>query len=240
MKKILTLVALVFCSISFAQLSMTKLDETPINNGDIFTFTSNVYPASYLGFKIFNNSNSPIRVKCQVVSITNAPGSNVQLCLGDICVFNVTVGNSYPNAGALIPANGSNGNFDHFENQFPNTGGNFPVDYVLRFYIVNAQNQEVGNSIQFTYRFDPNAASVAENDLKGLGIKLSQTVFSNSIDIEVNADTNLVVSDANGKTVKTATLTGLQTIDMSELSTGMYFARFETNGRTAVAKIIKK
>lgn len=240
MKKLLVLLAIIGFNFTYAQLSMTKLDGTPINDGDLFLFTSNVYPASYLGFKMFNNSDNDIRVKCRVVSITNAPGSNVQLCLGDICVFNVTVGNAYPNAGAIIEANGSNGNFDHFENQFANTGGTFPVDYVLKFFILNAQNQEVGNSIQFTYRFNPNAASVEESDLKSMGIKLSQTVVSSNFEVEAEVETNLYLTDINGKVVRQLAFSGTRNIDLSELQGGMYFARFESGEKVAVVKILKK
>ncbi len=174
MKKVLILIISLYSSLSFSQMTMKKLDGTPILNGDVLTYTTlgdqnnitSTDPA-YLGLKIYNSAAGSINVKMKLISMTNADGNNLQFCIDPICVGTITVGNSYPSSGtSSVPANGQNGNFDHFVNSNPGNGTS-NVDYVLKFYMVNTFGVEIGNSITFTYRYSPTLGVATATSING-------------------------------------------------------------------------
>ncbi|MGK4569340.1 T9SS type A sorting domain-containing protein [Flavobacterium sp. 3HN19-14] len=241
MKKILVSIFCLSSVFTFAQLRMERLDGTPINNGDVFTYNDATYPGSIFSYKMFNDSDQEITVKSKVISITNGNGTNVQFCIGLICVANLTVGNSYPNTGVIIDAQGDNGNFDHFENS--NTGLNpaLPLEYTFKYYMVNASNVEVGNSVTYTYRYTSNLG-VAGNSLENTGIQLQSNVIANELNIRATKNVEMTLFDMNGRLVNTSKLTsGDHAINVSNLNAGVYIANFVNDeGRTATSKIIKK
>jgi hypothetical protein len=238
-----TLFVSIFClvsSLSFSQMTMTKLDGTPINNGDVITFNTAVDPGSYLGFKIYNSSSEDISVKTRVVSIVNAPGSSLQFCIGPICVSNLIVGNVYPsNLPVVIPANGENSNFDHLLNTYSN--GAAIIDYVLKMFQVDAGGAEVGNSITFTYRYNPNLATTTFNQ-DNLGVSIKSTLVDSHIELDVLNNVTVAMYDLSGKLLQNSELTsGQQTIDVSNLTSGNYILNFINNeGQTSSIKFIKR
>jgi hypothetical protein len=238
-----TLFVSIFClisSLSFSQMTMTKLNGTPINNGDIITFNTAVDPGSYLGYKIYNSSPDDINVKVRIVSIVNAPGSNLQLCIGPICVNNLIVGNVYPsNLPVVIPANGENGNFDHFLNTYSN--GSTIIDYVLKFFQVDDAGVEIGNSITFTYRYNPNLGTTSFNQ-ENLGAMVKSTIVGSQLDLNVTKNGIIRMYDLNGKLVQSSNLSvGEQSIDTSNLVSGSYILNYTNDeGQTSSMKIIKK
>jgi hypothetical protein len=249
MKKIVFLVACLTSSLAFSQMTMKKLDGTPINNGDVFTYSvvgnaSEVTSSdpAYLGLKIYNSSASNINVKMKVMSMTNATGSNLQFCIDPICVGTISVGSSYPSSSpSVIPANGQNGNFDHFVNGYAGNG-TAPVEYVLKFYMVNSFGAEIGSSITITYKYDPNLSNTAFNDLKSNGIMLKSTLVDAQIEFETTAGGKAEVYDVNGKAVTNAVYTaGSNSIDVSNLNASVYILSFTTDeGKKASLRVIKK
>lgn len=241
-----TVLIYIFCLqslYSIAQMSLTKIDGTPINDGDVFNFTSALEPDSYLGIKVINNSNSDINVKVKCVNIINSNGSNVQLCFGNICVPNITTGNSYPNVPAFIEANSSNGNFDHFLNTNTGINPNLPVEYAFRFYQVDDNGIEIGNTVSFTYRYSATLSNQSfSNQLSTLGVSLKSNIVTNSLEIEASKNTQMSMYDINGKLVREQNLnSGSHSIDTSILNSGTYILSFRNNeGQTATSKIIKK
>jgi hypothetical protein len=249
MKKVLFLVACLTSSLSFSQMTMKKLDGTPINNGDILTYTvlgdsnnvSSTDPA-YLGFKIYNSSAANINVKMKLMSMTNATGSDLQFCIDPICVGTISVGSSYPSSGSsLVPANGQNGNFDHFVNSHAGNGID-PVIYVLKFYMINGFGAEVGSSITVTYKYDTTLSTPAFNDLKNKGITLKSTLVDSQIEFEATTGGTSEVYDVNGRLIANSRCTtGYNNINVSNLNTGVYIVSFTTDeGKKASMKIIKK
>ena len=95
-KLILSIFALSSIS-TFAQISVSKHDGSPIVNGQIVTFTQATDPQSSLDFYVHNNTASPVLTKILFVSATNYNGTNFQLCYGTECIDNIVVGQSYPN-----------------------------------------------------------------------------------------------------------------------------------------------
>jgi len=248
MKKLFFAVFCLNALFASAQLSVKKLDGTVINDGDTFVFNvlSNPddieNPNNYLGLKIYNTSATQsmhIRAKC--VSISNATGDNLQLCIGDICLSAITAGSSYPSSAVTIPANGQNSDFDHLLNANPGINNTLPVEYVIKIYQLNG-NVEVGNSVTFTYRFSPQLATTSFDTLAGAGIAIKSTVVTNQLDINTQKDVTVTLFDTNGKLIRKEEFTaGVQSIDTSSLNSGLYIVNFKNNaGQQATAKIVKK
>lgn len=248
MKKIIIAIAFFYSALSFSQMTMKKLDGTPILNGDILTFTSLGDPdtaspsePAYLGLKIYNSSASNINVKMKLISMSNADGNNLQFCIDPICVGTITVGNSYPSTGnSVVPANGQNGNFDHFVNNNPGNG-TANVEYVMKFYMVNGFGAEIGNSITFTYRYSPNL-SVLTNTLENAGINVKSTVVKSQVEFDANSNGTAELYDINGRMITSVNYnTGYNYVDVSNLSAAVYIMNFtNAEGKKAALKIIKK
>ncbi|MDI1316683.1 T9SS type A sorting domain-containing protein [Flavobacterium sp.] len=247
MKKIFVVIACFYTFLSFSQMTMKKLDGTPILNGDVLTFSSLGDPATasssdpaYLGLKIYNSSNSNINVKMKLISMSNADGSNLQFCIDPICVGTLTVGNSYPASGnSVVPANGQNGNFDHFINNNPGNGTS-NVEYVLKFYMVNSFGAEVGASITFTYRYA--ILGVSTNALANMGVDVKSTLVSSQVEFDANSNGKAELYDINGRTITALSYTaGYNYLDVSNLNAALYILNFTNEeGKKAALKIIKK
>jgi Secretion system C-terminal sorting domain len=241
MKKVLIIIICLISLVGFSQMTLKKLDGTVINDGDVLTYTQATDPESYLGLKIFNSSSSDIRVKIKVISLVNVTGSDFQLCIDPICVSSLTVGNSYPDSGSIIPANGTNGNYDHFVNTNPGNGS--VIEYGFKLYQINDNDQEVGNAITFTYRYNGSLSNQSfSNQLSTLGVSLKSNIVANSLEIEASKNTQLSMYDINGKLMREQILnSGSHSIDTSILNSGTYILSFRNNeGQTATSKIIKK
>jgi len=251
MKKVLFLVACLTSSLTFSQMTMKKLDGTPINTGDILTYSAlgNFTDAStsdpaYLGLKIYNSSASNINVRMKLISMTNATGSNLQFCIDPICVGTISVGSYYPSGSpsySVIPANGQNGNFDHFINGYAGNGTD-PVEYVLKFYMINTFGGEIGTPITFTYKYDPTLSTPSFNDLKNAGITLKATLVDSQIEFEATAGGKSEVFDINGRLISsTRYTTGYNNTNVSNITTGVYIVSFTTDeGKKASLKVVKK
>ncbi len=225
-------------------MSITKLNGTPINNGDVLSFASAVEPECYLGLKVLNNSAVDINVKIKVESITNSTGSNLQLCFGDLCYGTIISGLSYPsNPASVVPANGSNGNFDHFLNTNTGTTPGQNVEYVFKFYQVNDDNVEIGNSVTFTYRYNPNLSTSEFNKLNSVGVVLSLNLVSDRLEFSTSQVVQTKIYNLSGTEVfqERKSNVGKQTIDVSELAAAVYLVQFENNsGEKATIKFVKK
>lgn len=241
MKNILVTIFSLFSLVAFSQLTLKKLDGTTINDGDVLTFYHAEEPDNYLGLKIYNSINDDITVKMKVISFPTGAGSNLQLCVNPVCVNNLIVGNSYPSFGSIIPANGQNGIDDHFRND--NLGdGVSNLDYVLKLYRVNEADEEIGNSVTFTYRYSPNLSNTDFNQLASAGIQLKSTIIKNNIDLQVTKPVEANVYDLNGKLIVNQSLVaGDNSIEASKLASGVYLVNLTTiEGKKATVKIIKE
>jgi hypothetical protein len=227
---------------SFAQISLSKLDGTPILNGDIVTFTQATDPQSSLNFHVTNNTSSPVLTKILFVSATNYNGTNFQLCYGTECIDNITVGQSYPNPAFELPANGQNGNYDHFLNTNTGDGVNYPMDFVFKVYAVDGTGAEYGTPITFTYRYDPTLASTSFTNLKSMGVEVTNTSVENNLELITSENISLNLFDINGKKVYSQDLeSGNQSIDLSNLSSNVYILNItNAENQQGSIKIVKK
>ncbi len=247
MKKMKNLALSITLLLSFtlnAQFSVTKHDGTPIVNGSVISFNQAVDPASALKFYVHNTTSSQITTKIQFVSATNYDGTNFQLCYGSVCVDNLSlvIGQSYPNNGFPIPANGQNGNFDYLLNTNTGNGVNYPMDLVFKIFAINGFGGEIGTPITFTYRYDPNLSNADFLKLSDIGVELKSTFFENFLELTTTKNITLDLFDVNGKKVYSEYFQiGNQSVDLSNLSSNIYFlnVRNEENQKKSI-KIIKK
>jgi hypothetical protein len=244
MKK-LFLLALVISQFSVAQvITMTRpSDGSPIVNGTVLA--SNVTSdASEIKFKVRNTGSTTTNVWARCQSLVNNNGSNFQFCFGQECIGEVTLGGVYPSVALTLAPNAANGNFDHFLNN--NTGsGAFPMDFVFKFFQTNQATQggtEVGNSITVTYRYDPNLSIDDVNQLQNSGVIIKSTIVTNELTLDVLKPTVMSIYDLNGKIVANSNLEyGIQSIDVSNFSSGIYLVNFRNSeGNSSNKKIVKK
>jgi len=243
MKKIFLVLSVLFLNFVQAQMTITKIDGTPINEGQIITFDTTDSNAATLGFYVHNNSNADINVRIKCLSLTGT-GTGMQLCFGGLCYNNVIAGNSYPAFPVTIAAGQTNTAFDHFYNSNADTGGATMKDFTFKFYQIDANGTEVGNSVTFTYRYNPTLSinnPTAFNQLENIGVIVKSNVLGNTLSIDASKINELTIYDLNGKLTMTETLIlGANTVDVANLSKGMYILNFKNeDGKSASLKAIK-
>jgi hypothetical protein len=244
MKKIILLSALLVSALTFSQITLTRHNLTPITNGQVIAFNTIAYPAAELDFYVKNIGTTQTRVKLLCSSLVNTDGSNFELCFGPQCLSYVEEGEVYPTAPygfVTLNANQQLDNSYHFLNTVVGSAP-YPKDYTFRFYQVNATGVEISNSITVTYRYDPNLSTDDINQLQDSGVVIKSTVIDNELTLDVIKDSTMEVFNFDGKVVLTKKLTyGMQTVDTSNLSSGVYIVNFtDTYGNTSTKKVIKK
>jgi hypothetical protein len=230
-------------SISYAQMSITTLERSdPILDGDVFEFDTNIFEDAKLKFVLANTSSTEsIQIKIEVVSFTNTDGTNLQLCVQPLCFFSIIVGDTYPNDPIILGPGEDNGVFDYFVNTNPGDGVNYPMEYVLRFFTLNNNGDEVGDDITITYLYDPDPLSTSGFQLSDLGIELENTRVNQQISISSSTPAKMEVFNVLGKSLSLFEIgVGYNTFNMSDVSTGLLIAVFTSNdGRRAVTKLVK-
>jgi hypothetical protein len=243
MKKIIFF-ALFISQFCFSQIAMTRSTTgAAIPSGTVLA--SNVLNLpSEIGFKVRNigSTTTNVWVRCQ--NLVNNDGSQFQLCFGEECLEGMVVGNVYPSVGVTLAPNGTNGNFDHFLNNNPGTAV-YPLDFVFKFFQTNQATQggaEISNAVIVTYRYDPALSADEINQLQTSGVIVKSTVIENELILDVLKSTTMYIYDLNGKLVYNSNLNyGIQTIDVSDLSSGVYVINFTNiEGDTTSKKVIKK
>lgn len=243
MKRIFIALICFFTFAASAQMTLKRLDGTPINDGDVLTFDVAEEPGSYLGIKVYNASDEQMNVKVKCISFTNTDGTNVQLCLGDVCLGTIIAGNSYPpNFPAIIDPTSENGNFDHFLNLNPGIDTSIPVEYVFKFYQLNNSGIEIGNSVTFSYRYASALGVSNFNQLEQSGVILKSNIVTNEIEMIASKNVHYTLFDVNGKSLASQNITiGNHSLDVTNLNSGVYILSIEnSNGQKSATRIIKK
>jgi hypothetical protein len=143
---------------------------TEITNNSVVNFSGTaglVDPTNALKFYFKNTSSSEMKVKIRLVSLSGVPDTgSVSFCYGPnindgVCLLGtaLTVGNSYPRnneAQIIVPANGTvgTGGANKFQNTAQPVSPATAVDYVLEAFQLDANGNEVGNKVKFTYRYN--------------------------------------------------------------------------------------
>ena len=242
MKKNYVLLLLFVSQLSISQISITSYG-VPVTNGAVLAKNQIGYPQAEILFRVRNNGTTTTNVWAKCESLLNNNGSMFQFCFADVCFAEVQQGVVYPIQALTLTPGSSNGNFDHFLND--NSGnGTYPLDFVFKFFQTNQATQggtEVGNAITFTYRFDPTLSTDEVDQLQTSGVIVKSTVIDTELNLDVLKGTAMTIYDLNGKSVYGANLEyGIQSIDVSNLSAGIYIISFTNEeGITSTKKIIK-
>lgn len=241
MKRILPLFFIFIGISSYSQISLTRHNGTPITNGQVVAFNTIAYPAAEMDFYVRNlSTTTSTNVKISCEALINNDGTGFELCFGNECLSFVEAGEVYPSIPVILGPNGINGNFDHLLNT--NAGsGTFPKDYVFRFYQIDGSGAEFSNSITMTYRYD---ATLSTNDIQQLetsGVIVKSTFVENELTLDVLTPSQMALFDMTGKLVNQTKLAyGIQTVDVSNLSNGVYVLKFTSaEGKVTTQKIIK-
>ncbi|PIF45901.1 putative secreted protein (Por secretion system target) [Chryseobacterium sp. 52] len=241
---------LLLCSfISFfgqAQLALAKDDGTPITNGQVFTYNTTDENAATFHYKIKNTSNNPIQVRIKIVGIQNATGSGFQFCYLSTCLPSVAPNAVYPsnsNAAISIGANSETSSSGYNMWNSSSGTGTFPIDYVVKYYLVDNFNNEYGAPSTITYRYDPNFI-LSVNDIKNqknIFAEIPTTLVKNEIEIISKENISYSLHTMEGRTLFDGNLQkGKNSVDTSALNTGMYLLTLRNlQGQVISKKIIK-
>lgn len=240
------LLCLLFSFQSKAQIALAKEDGTPITNGQIITYnTVNEMPAN-LHYKIKNTSGFPINVRIKIEDIVNATGSSFQFCYLSTCLPFVTKNAVYPANSKPAISIGANSEVSNGYTMWnSDTGsGTFPIDYVIKYYVVDDFNNEMGTPVTFTYRYNPNAilavSEVKKNENSFADIY--STLITNNIQVKSKENGFYFIYSMEGRTISEGDIKkGENLIDASVLPPGAYIVTLKNDkGEIISKKVLKK
>lgn len=241
MKKLLLFTALFIYGIVQAQdITVNVTGGGTIENNEIFTFNT-LDASSKLTFTVTNNTNETMYLRTRVDEMSGTDGTDVQLCFG-VCLYNLSQGLTVPSFLIEIPANSTTESTDDHIWNYNEGDGTTPIVYTISFVEYDAEGNEQGNLITFTYRYQPTASAEDFAALEKAGIALESTVIGNALKVSAQQNASVTFYGTNGQVIKKAALTtGEQLIDMSGIATGVYIARFTTaDNKTAQLRVVKQ
>jgi hypothetical protein len=238
MKKILLLIAVLFAAFTMnAQYVVEDHDGNEITDGMIVEFSDYGVPDGSLEYYVTNNGSEDMYMRIEFVSAVNANGDGFELCFGQ-CYIDLTVGQTVPPAPqfVIIPAGGITPEGNHFAATLPSTE---IQDYNFRFYETDSEGNDIGSSLNFTYRYDP---TLGVNDVNELDISVASTVIFNDMQVNAVEELNMEIYSLQGKLVNSQKINvGQQLINMSNLSSQMYIVKFSNDeGASKTIKVVKK
>ncbi|MGO2102119.1 MAG: T9SS type A sorting domain-containing protein [Psychroflexus halocasei] len=247
-KSIYIILALFLGVNSYAQLDITTVAGDPIQDGDIFNFdqlgeSDPLSSAGKLKFVIGNSSDTEtINAFIEVVSISNTDGQNAQLCVQPLCYYSVGVGTKAPNNALVLAPGTDNGPSDYFFNTDGGDGQNYPITYGLKFFTVDDQGAETGESISVTYNYTPETFSNAKFDMSDLGISVMNTMVKDVMEFTTEETVSFRVYSLNGQEMNASTFkAGRHHIDFSGFASGIYILNAKNEaGHIAHLKLIKE
>jgi hypothetical protein len=245
MKKII-LTAVLFMT-AFAQAQIVVMDgDVQIENNETYTYTTTGIDAK-MHLKVINGTLNTIYTKLKMELMTNNDeGQGVQFCYGQLCYGTVQNGSMAPTGGhtsaTTLGPGENNGSDGYFYNSYTGDVEGQPVLYKMSLVNIDEAGEQVGDPIiTFTYKYDATAATSDFASLEKMGISVNNTIIKNTLDITANQNAAVQIVNINGQTIKNYGITnGSQSLDLSSVATGVYFARFTTEeNKTAQIKIVK-
>ncbi len=208
-----------------------------------------VYEISELNYEfpiyVNNNGSETVFTFIKVESIVNnSAGTHVELCYGGICDGNIAEGTYFPRPNPFaIAAGGNNGIFDHIINQFEGDNSEQPVEYVLKFFLVDGPNSTTpiaDSEITFTYRYN---GSMATQNLtsKSKQSLLKTTVVANELMLNTEEAGKVQVYNMSGALLLNQTSSKQGIISVNSLPKGNYILVFTSQkGERKTSRFIKK
>ena len=225
-----------------AQFTAAQNDGTPITDGSIFTYNQTGDENALLTFNITNTGSESITMKLEYVSMSNGDGTGTYLCLFGICLppGGISPGNIYAGNDNVIAPGATSTTDNHFYNTYVGDGTNYPVEYVFRLFQVDENDQEIGESITFTYRYDPDYNSIEDEQM--ITYSLFPTISSTKIQLYISEVVEGILYDTQGRIINTYKFVeGENNIDVSNLQSQLYYLMLNNNqGQHSVTRIIVK
>ncbi|MDG2052788.1 MAG: T9SS type A sorting domain-containing protein [Flavobacteriaceae bacterium] len=238
MKKTLLLTVVLFVITTMnAQYVVEDHDGNEIIDGMVVEFSDYGIPNGSLEYYITNNDSNEIYMRIEFVDAINATGAGFELCFGQ-CYIDLIVGQTVPAAPGFvtIASGGTTPEGNHFANTIEGTE---IQDYIFRFYETDSEGNDIGNSLSFTYRYNP---ILGINDFNELDITVASTVILNNMQVNAVEELNMEIYSLQGKLVNSQKIDiGQQLISMSNLSSQMYIVKFSNDeGVSKTIKVVKK
>jgi len=226
-----------------AQFTVVDGDGNVLNEGAVLVVESLIYPENEVELIVHNNNpDEEIYVNLECVDAENSTtGHFDQMCFG-ICIFAAEVGDKAPgyNETVAIPAGGSTQIGNYLLNTDPGDGqGNVTFSFTFRQYEDAMGTTETGESLTFSYSYRP---SLGIDDPAAVGTILHSTVVSGQLKLTVSEPVEMTIFNLQGQRVKQLVFeAGLQTADLSDLSSQPYLVQFKNEkGSVKTTKIVVK
>lgn len=247
MKQFFFLLLLYFIpDFSQAQLVLVKENGASISSGQVLTYNTTDESTATLHYKIKNTSSSAVNVRIKILSIQNGTGSGFQFCYLNTCLPSVAANAVYPsNSNPAITINANSETPSSGYNMWNSNAGSgtFPIDYTIKYYLVDDFNNEYGTPVTITYRYNPNAIlSTAETGKEQkLFAVVPATIFKGKLTIISKENISYQINDMEGRQLLKGNLkSGSEAVDTSALNTGVYIITLQNHhGKIISKKIIK-
>ncbi len=242
MNKFLLFVIFLIYQFNFSQFTVDDHHGNQITDGTVILRTG-YGESNDLDLNIVNTSTATINVKAKLIGLVNTDGHLATICIFENCFGPIALNDEFPSSSSSFSINvGASSDplgFDHFINNDPGSGQNFPIDYVFKIYQVNSSGTEIGTSVTFTYRYNP-TASYAEDEL--VNFKLYPTLVESVVNFEFYEDVNIRIFNQLGSEIERIDLNkGLTTVDVSHLKSGIYMLKISNAyGLESTKRIIVK
>jgi|JI9StandDraft_1071089.scaffolds.fasta_scaffold135655_2 hypothetical protein len=219
-----------------AQFTITHNTET-YSNGVILTTNSLTAPDNEIGFYLNNTSEEIIKYKIASTQLVNNNGSTMQVCIGVACYPpGVTLGEVFP-PSSPVSVEPSENSYIHLISSNAGTGS-FPVDFVFKIYLLDDNNVETGTPFYFTYRYDPNAISIADTFAQSTSV--FPTYSSDFIHVQAQERVQSSVFDLQGRMLLSHSFQSNPIIDLSSLANQVYILVVENEkGEKFTQKVFK-
>lgn|SRR5699024_2870141 len=251
MKKIIILItALLISVIGLAQEDFSITSNLgDIEDGKVFEFNIAGEDDSSVNYMITNESENDIYMRLMVVSMSNTDGTQFEACLGGYCYYQIAEGAAYPfpddpaayeTIGSGESNSGGTGDAaNHVKNNKPE-GENpeEPIVVEFEFQQVEETGSIVLDKVAFTYIYTPDL-SVDKHE--NFGVQILNTVVKNGeLNIKTQEPAQVEIYNLLGQKFNTTKLTsGVNTVDVSNLSTQIYLVRIQnTKGEIKTQKIV--
>src|SRR5690606_20450030 len=228
-------------AVANAQYTVTDQNGNVLQEGAVLEYGTYGYnvDADYVFFVTNDNPSETIYSRLEFVSAINADGSLFEICYAGQCYTGIPIGFTAPPAPGVLPIGPgeTTPGGDHILNGDPGDGV-YVIVYICAFHQYEADGvTEIGPPLTFTYRYNP---TLGVNENSKVNLTIQSTIVSNELVMNVNEPVNMLVYDLQGRVVKQGRFeTGLQTVNMSDLSSQTYILKINNEkGATQTTKIV--
>ena len=239
MKKLWFIGLLLASLITNAQISVLNHEtNTVVNDNDTITVNQDNVKTHFI---VTNNYSFDVNLRIEVLNIVNTDGQEMTICFGVAgnggCHWPIVAGDQF-DGGAPLPAGASTAPADidvqHNENGSQLT---YPKDYVLRISALDTSDNSVLSSVEFTYRYDPNAQSVNTFDKNDIVIATGYHV----VNIISKYHAKVSFYNLTGQKVKEVNLKPEQNhVYTGNMTSGIYIVHVLAGDKELFKKIVIK